>query len=74
LGGGVEIERSFFQLPFGILFSFHSQYTNLGGGEEGLIYLKNNSERQGQEIHHSRFAEVSMQRFDLSTKRYLLDK
>ncbi len=27
-----------------------------------------------EEIHHSRLGEVSMQRFDLSTKRYLLDK
>jgi hypothetical protein len=71
LGGGVEIERSFFQLPFGILFSFHSQYTKLGSRYEGFRREEN---QQGQEIHHSRFAEVSMQRFDLSTKRYLLDK
>jgi len=26
-----------------------------------------------EEIHHSRLGEVSMQRFDLSTKRYLFD-
>jgi hypothetical protein len=30
--------------------------------------------QKGKEIHNSRFAEVSNQRFDISTKRYLLDK
>ena len=29
----MEIERSFFQLLFGILFTFHLQYTNLGWGD-----------------------------------------
>jgi len=56
-----------FQLPFGILFTFHSQYTNLGCGVGCVLghYLK-------------RFTILGgggyLCEFDLSTKRYLLDK
>jgi hypothetical protein len=43
----------------------------LAGSEDGWVSCELTV---NEEIHHSRLGEVSMQRFDLCTKRYLLDK
>ena len=50
--------------------SFHLSFTihkSRGGRRDQGMRV---DQRQGEEIQHSRLGEVSMQRFDLSTKRY----
>ena len=70
----MEVVSATFRDSFHLSFTIHKSRNTKTYYGCGCWVAENIKSDSGEEIHHSSLGEVSMQRFDLSTKRYLLDK